>query len=96
VERAGASESEEQPQPQQQPQQQQPQQQQQQQQQQQRDIAIMSCAQFRPEKEHALQIDIMRLVSQKLTALGKTESELPRLMVVGGIERVEGRTGFRY
>ena len=55
-----------------------------QQQQQQRDIAIMSCAQFRPEKEHALQIDILRLVAQKLTVLGKSQSELPRMMVVGG------------
>lgn len=59
--------------------------QQQQQQQPARDIAIISCAQFRPEKEHSLQIDIMRRVCQKLRDEGKSERELPRLMIVGGI-----------
>jgi alpha-1,2-mannosyltransferase len=58
----------------------------QQQQQPQRDIAIMSCAQFRPEKEHTLQIDILRQLHKKLRDQGKLESELPRLMVVGGAD----------
>jgi alpha-1,2-mannosyltransferase len=58
--------------------------QQQQQQQQHRDIPIISCAQFRPEKEHALQIDILRQVHQRMLEQGKQHSELPRLMVVGG------------
>ncbi len=60
------------------------QQQQQQQQQQHRDIPIISCAQFRPEKDHALQIDILRQVHQRMRGEGKQQSELPRLMVVGG------------
>ena len=58
--------------------------QQQQQQQQHRDIPIISCAQFRPEKDHSLQIDILRQVHQRMREQGKQQSELPRLMVVGG------------
>ncbi len=67
-------------------------QQQQQQQQPARDIAIISCAQFRPEKEHSLQIDIMRRVCQKLRDEGKSERELPRLMIVGGCSACSRRT----
>ena len=51
-----------------------------------RDIAIMSCAQFRPEKEHALQIDILRQIHKKLRKQGRLESELPRLMIAGGAD----------
>jgi alpha-1,2-mannosyltransferase len=49
-----------------------------------RDIAIMSCAQFRPEKDHALQIEILRRVHQKMVNQGKKEGELPCMMVAGG------------
>lgn len=49
-----------------------------------RDIAILSCAQFRPEKDHSLQIEIMRRVRQKLSDRGKPQNEMPQLMVVGG------------
>jgi alpha-1,2-mannosyltransferase len=49
-----------------------------------RDIAIMSCAQFRPEKDHALQIEILRRVHQKMLDQGKEERELPCMMVAGG------------
>jgi glycosyltransferase involved in cell wall biosynthesis len=51
-----------------------------------RDIAIMSCAQFRPEKEHALQIDILRQLHKTLRERGKQDSDLPCLMIVGGAD----------
>jgi alpha-1,2-mannosyltransferase len=62
-----------------------------------RDIAIMSCAQFRPEKEHALQIEILRRVRQKMLDEGKDESELPCMMVAGGSGKLQRvRSPFRY
>jgi alpha-1,2-mannosyltransferase len=47
-----------------------------------RDIAIISCAQFRPEKDHSLQIEILRLVHEKMQAEGKDTLSLSVLRVV--------------